>query len=111
MKVVWHEAVRQTSHRDPPLGLAKHLEERAIVSGPIEEPESADPPIENVKDDPSCSNPQSIWHACAAIKIFANTYGQMETRVSLFSRKDSRGPYCEGYVYGPCNPSGRPAAQ
>jgi hypothetical protein len=62
MEVVWHEAVRQTPHGDSLLGLAKHLLERAVVSGSIEKPESADASIQHVKHNSSRSNPLSIWH-------------------------------------------------
>jgi hypothetical protein len=91
MEVIWHEAIRQTPHWDSLLGLAEHLEERAVVCGSIEEPEPTDTSIQDVKHDSSSSDPLSIWHDDAAIKIFANTHGQMETRVSVFVRKDSRG--------------------
>ena len=62
MEVAWHEAVRQTPHRDSLLGLGKYLEERAVVSGPLEEPELADASIQDVKHDSSRSDPLSIWH-------------------------------------------------
>jgi len=61
------------------LRLANHFQERSVVGGPIKEPESTDAAIQNVKDDASRSNPPSIWHGVAAIKMLANTRAERET--------------------------------
>ena len=55
--------------------LAKHLEERQVISGSIKKPESADATIQDVKHDASRSEPPSIWHGVAAIKFLANIHG------------------------------------
>jgi hypothetical protein len=76
MEVVGHQTVRQTSNRNALLGFPKYLEERAVVSGLIKQPESTDTSIQDVKDDARCSNSASIWHAYAAIKMLANLHAE-----------------------------------
>jgi hypothetical protein len=63
MKVVRHDAVRQTAYGSAILRLTKHLEKGSVVSRPIEEPQSADASIQDVKHDASRSDLSSIWHA------------------------------------------------
>lgn len=72
MEMVWHETVRQTPDRNAHLRLAKHLEERPVISRSIKQPESANATIQDVKHDSSRSDPPSIWHGVAAIKFLAN---------------------------------------
>ena len=80
MEMVGHEAVRQTSERNALLRLAKHLEERPVVSGLIEEPKPADASIQDVKDEASGSDSPSIWHGVAVSKFLANIHGEMAGR-------------------------------
>ena len=72
MEMAWHQAVRQTSHRNAVLGLAKHLQKRAVIPGPIKELESADGSIQDVKNEAGCSDSRAIWHGVCAIKMLAN---------------------------------------
>jgi hypothetical protein len=93
VEVVRHETVRETSQRNALLRLANHFQERSVIGGPIKEPESTDAAIQNVKDDVSRSNPPSIWHGVAVIKVLANTQAERETQVCIFVRNDSRGRF------------------
>ena len=57
--MVRHEAVRQTPYRNPLLRLAKHPEKGSVITRPIEESESADAPIQDVKHDATRSDRSS----------------------------------------------------
>jgi len=76
MEMVWQEAVRQTSDRNALLRLAKHPEERPVISGSIKEPEPPDATIQDVKNDTRRSDPSSIWHGVAVLKFLANIHGE-----------------------------------
>ena len=75
MKVVWHQTVSQASQRNALLRLPKHREEGAVILGLIKELESADAPIQDVKDDTGRSGSSSIWHDVVAFKILATIRG------------------------------------
>jgi Fe2+ or Zn2+ uptake regulation protein len=62
MEMVRHEAVRQTPNRNALLSFVENPEERPVVTRSIEQLQSANTSIHDVKDDATHSDSLAIRH-------------------------------------------------
>jgi hypothetical protein len=62
VKVIRHQAVRQTPNGDPSLRFTDEVQERAIVAWTVEQRQSANTSIENMEHKPASSLSQALRH-------------------------------------------------